>query len=180
MLIHFVGPDRSRRADHWQGGLARRPLASDQSISGEAADLQHCLEDGDLLCARKLHPLSGATYDFSKEAGGIVAGNEKLLSEIVWPHFWALQIVLLVIILNYCVIRELGRVLGERRMLRMFFHEPAAASLEERDEVCSISAIPKSRVIQREIAENASPPMEAACQRAFSSRPKGCRADYRS
>ena len=68
-------------------------------------------------------------YDFAKEAGGIVAGNEKLLSEMVWPHFWALQIILLVIILNYCVIRELGRVLGEKRMIRMFFREPAVASV---------------------------------------------------
>jgi hypothetical protein len=67
-------------------------------------------------------------YDFAKEAGGIVSGNEKLLSEIVWPHFWALQIVLLVVILNYCVIRELGRVLGERHMIRMFFQQPVAAS----------------------------------------------------
>ncbi|WP_228276506.1 hypothetical protein [Dechloromonas sp. H13] len=72
-------------------------------------------------------------YDFAKEAGGIVPGNEKLLSEIVWPHFWALQIILLVIILNYCVIRELGRILGERRMLRMFFQQPAAVSAEERE-----------------------------------------------
>lgn len=70
-------------------------------------------------------------YDFGKEAGGIVAGNEKLLSEIVWPHFWALQIILLVVILDYCVIRELGRVLGERRLIRMFFGQPAAASIEE-------------------------------------------------
>ena len=72
-------------------------------------------------------------YDFAKEAGGIVAGNEKLLSEIVWPHFWALQIILLVIILNYCVIRELGRVLGERRMIRMFFQQPAATSAGEHE-----------------------------------------------
>jgi hypothetical protein len=72
-------------------------------------------------------------YDFGKEAGGIAAGNEKLLSEIVWPHFWALQIVLLVVILNYCVIRELGRVLGERRMIRMFFQQPAAATMAERE-----------------------------------------------
>jgi hypothetical protein len=72
-------------------------------------------------------------YDFAKAAGGIAAGNEKLLAEIVWPHFWALQIVLLVIILNYCVIRELGRVLGERRMIRMFFRDPAAANFAERD-----------------------------------------------
>jgi hypothetical protein len=79
-------------------------------------------------------------YDFAKEAGGIVAGNEKLLSEIVWPHFWALQIILLVIILNYCVIRELGRVLGEKRMVRMFFQQPAAASVEE----CEVSRAPTS------------------------------------
>jgi len=84
-------------------------------------------------------------YDFTKAAGGIAAGNEKLLAEIVWPHFWALQIVLLVIILNYCVIRELGRVLGERRMIRMFFRDPAAANLEERDASrAKVSAAPRS------------------------------------
>jgi len=67
-------------------------------------------------------------YDFGKQAGGIVAGNKKLLAEIVWPHFWALQIVLLVIILDYCVIRELGQELGEGRMLRMFFRDRSAGS----------------------------------------------------
>jgi len=83
-------------------------------------------------------------YDFAKEAGGIVAGNEKLLSEIVWPHFWALQIVLLVVILNYCVIRELGRVLGERRMIQIFFQQPAATSVEEREaKRAPISGTPK-------------------------------------
>jgi len=70
-------------------------------------------------------------YDFAKEAGGIAAGNQKLLSEIVWPHFWALQIILLVVILDYCVIRELGRVLGEKRMLRVFFQQIEVASVEE-------------------------------------------------
>jgi hypothetical protein len=64
-------------------------------------------------------------YDFSKEAGGIVAGNEKLLAEIVWPHFLALQIVLLALIFSYCVIREIGRVVGEDRMFRLFFRQPA-------------------------------------------------------
>ena len=83
-------------------------------------------------------------YDFAKEAGGIVAGNEKLLSEIVWPHFWALQIILLVVILNYCVIRELGRVLGEERVFRMFFRQTTAASVEEREASrAPISATPK-------------------------------------
>ena len=60
-------------------------------------------------------------FDFAREAGGIVAGNDKLLSEIVWPHFVAIQIILMVVVFNYCVIRELGRVLGEESMLRVFF-----------------------------------------------------------
>jgi hypothetical protein len=60
-------------------------------------------------------------YDFSKAAGGIAAGNHKLIAEMIWPHFFALQVVLLLIIFNYCVIRELGRAMGEARMLRLFF-----------------------------------------------------------
>ena len=59
--------------------------------------------------------------DFSRQAGGLVAGNEKMLAEIVWPHFWGIQIVLFVLILNYCAARELVRVIGEDRMLRIFF-----------------------------------------------------------
>lgn len=63
-------------------------------------------------------------FDFSKEAGGIVAGNQALLAQIVWPHFVAIQIVLLVLVFNYCVIRELGLVLGEQNLLRVFFVRP--------------------------------------------------------
>ena len=60
-------------------------------------------------------------YDFAREAGGIVAGNEKLLAEIIWPHFWAIQIVLLVLIVMYCTMHELVRVIGEDKVLRIFF-----------------------------------------------------------
>jgi len=73
-------------------------------------------------------------FDYAKAAGGIAAGNEKLLSEIVWPHFWALQIVLLVLIFNYCVIRELGRALGEERFFRLFLLQPAAGTPARRPE----------------------------------------------
>jgi hypothetical protein len=59
--------------------------------------------------------------DFWRETGSLVAGNEKLLAQIVWPHFWAIQIILLVWILMYCTMRELVRVIGEARMRRMFF-----------------------------------------------------------
>jgi hypothetical protein len=60
-------------------------------------------------------------FEFSREAGGVVAGNDKLLAEIVWPHFWAIQIILFILILTYCTTRELVRVIGRDRMLRIFF-----------------------------------------------------------
>jgi hypothetical protein len=67
--------------------------------------------------------------DYWREAGGLVASNEKLLSEIVWPHFWAIQIFLLVLILMYCTMRELIRVIGEERIRQIFFGPvPSAAA----------------------------------------------------
>ena len=62
-------------------------------------------------------------YDATKEAGSMAAGNHKLLTEMVWPHFWGIQIVILVVILNYCAIRELGRALGEERIFHLFFRD---------------------------------------------------------
>jgi hypothetical protein len=73
-----------------------------------------------LLMSAVIHYLE-RLYDFSRQAGGIVAGNEKLLSEIVWPHFWAIQIVLLVLIFMYCLMHELTRVIGKEKVHRIFF-----------------------------------------------------------
>ena len=73
-----------------------------------------------LLMSALIHYLE-RLYDFWREAGGFVAGNEKLLAEIVWPHFWAIQILLFVLILMYCTTRELVRVIGEDKVRRIFF-----------------------------------------------------------
>ena len=59
--------------------------------------------------------------DFARHAGGIIAGNEKLLADVVWPHYWAIEIILFLLILVYCSARELARVLGREKMLRLFF-----------------------------------------------------------
>jgi hypothetical protein len=59
--------------------------------------------------------------DFWRQAGSLVAGNEKLLTEIVWPHFWAIQIILFVLIVMYCTMHELVRVIGREKVLRIFF-----------------------------------------------------------
>src|SRR5438874_5086336 len=60
-------------------------------------------------------------FDFWRETGGFIAGNQKLLSEIIWPHFWAIQIILFVLIAAYCMVHELVRVIGREKALRIFF-----------------------------------------------------------
>jgi hypothetical protein len=67
--------------------------------------------------------------DFWRETGGFVTGNEKLLKEIVWPHFWAIQLILVMLILMYCTMRELIRVIGGAKMRRMFFGPLTASDL---------------------------------------------------
>ena len=65
--------------------------------------------------------------DFWRQAGGFIAGNEKLLAEIVWPHFWAIQIVLVILIFGYCTMHELVRALGREKVRELFFGPPAKA-----------------------------------------------------
>ena len=73
-----------------------------------------------VLIAMIVHYLE-RLVDFWREAGGFIAGNEKLLAEIVWPHFWAIQMFLAVLILMYCTMREVVRVIGGDKVRRMFF-----------------------------------------------------------
>ena len=55
------------------------------------------------------------------DAGGMAAANEALISEVVWPHFWAIQILLLVTIVGYACAAELSRELGPGTLSRLFF-----------------------------------------------------------
>ena len=73
-----------------------------------------------VLIAMIVHYLE-RLIDFWRAAGSFVAGNEKMLAEIVWPHFWAIQMFLVVVILMYCVMREVIRVIGGDKVRRMFF-----------------------------------------------------------
>src|SRR5256885_7445907 len=73
-----------------------------------------------LLISAVIHSLE-RLLDFWRQTGGFVAGNQKLLSEIIWPHFWAIQIILLVLIVMYCTIHELVRAIGKEKVLRIFF-----------------------------------------------------------
>ena len=73
-----------------------------------------------LLMATLIHYLE-RLIDFWRQTGSFVAGNQKLLAEIVWPHFWAIQIILFVLIAAYCMVHELVRVIGKEKAMRIFF-----------------------------------------------------------
>jgi hypothetical protein len=73
-----------------------------------------------LLISAVLHYLE-RLIDFWRETGSLVAGNQKLLAEIIWPHFWAIQIVFFILIAMYCTVHELVRVIGKEKALRIFF-----------------------------------------------------------
>jgi hypothetical protein len=73
-----------------------------------------------LLVATLIHYLE-RLIDFWRQTGGFVAGNKELLAKIVWPHFWAIHIILFVLIVMYCTMHELVRVIGKEKVLRIFF-----------------------------------------------------------
>ena len=72
------------------------------------------------LVATLIHYLE-RLVDFWRQTGGFVAGNQKLLAEIIWPHFWAIQIILFLLIAMYCTMHELVREIGKEKVLRIFF-----------------------------------------------------------
>jgi hypothetical protein len=72
------------------------------------------------LVAMLVHYLE-RLVEFWREAGSLVAANEKLLAAMVWSHFWAIQILLMVLILMYCTMRELIRIIGAANIRHMFF-----------------------------------------------------------
>ncbi len=80
------------------------------------------------LAAMLIHYLE-RLFDFWKEAAGFVAANEELLAAMMWSHFWAIQILLLVLIVSYCTLHELSRVLGPGRMRALFFGPAPAAAV---------------------------------------------------
>ena len=59
-------------------------------------------------CVEELIPLVS-------KYGSLPSASQHLIHEVVWPHFWSLQIVLLVALLLFCsaveLIREIGAVM---------------------------------------------------------------------
>jgi hypothetical protein len=78
------------------------------------------------LVATVLHYLENLV-DFWKETGSFLAANHMLLARIVWAHYWALELLLVALILNYCTFTELARVLGAEKLRDIFFRRPPHA-----------------------------------------------------
>jgi hypothetical protein len=53
--------------------------------------------------------------------GDFVAANHRLWQEMVWPHFWVIQLWLLVLLFVYCLGSEWVHVVGPREARKMFF-----------------------------------------------------------
>ncbi|PLP99532.1 hypothetical protein [Cupriavidus pauculus] len=73
-------------------------------------------------------------YDYWKDASGLAEANQQLLAHINWPQFWAIQILLVTLIINYCVIAELGRAIGREKLKAIFFG-PLPRSVTEKHSV---------------------------------------------
>jgi hypothetical protein len=58
---------------------------------------------------------------FYRQQGGIMSANRHLVDEVVWPHFWAVQLWLMVLLLIYCAAHEVVRALGRDRVRELFF-----------------------------------------------------------
>jgi hypothetical protein len=61
---------------------------------------------------------------FARKHDSLLEANRHLLAEVIWPHFWAVQIWLALLLLIYCALRELARSLGGARVRHMFFGVP--------------------------------------------------------
>ncbi|WP_322029371.1 hypothetical protein [Paraburkholderia sp. J76] len=72
------------------------------------------------LVATLIHFLE-RLYDYWKGVHSVAAANQQLLAEVDWAHFAGIEILLVVLIINYCVLAELSRVIGRRRLLAFFF-----------------------------------------------------------
>lgn len=61
---------------------------------------------------------------FWRQSASFGEANRKLYDEIVWPHFWGVQLWLLILLLVFCSVRELARTVGRAHLVSMFFSSP--------------------------------------------------------
>jgi len=55
--------------------------------------------------------------------------HSHLMEEIVWPHFWLIQMWLAVLFFVYCAMRELVRAIGREKVIQMFIGSPTIGKI---------------------------------------------------
>ena len=76
-----------------------------------------------MLVATLLHYLE-RLIEFWRQSGSFVAANRELSEKIIWPHFWAVEIVIGILVVAYCTVTELSRAIGHDNLRDIFFHRP--------------------------------------------------------
>ncbi len=72
------------------------------------------------VVATVLHYLENLVH-FWREADSFMAANRLMLAHMIWAHFLAIELIIVVLILDYCVITEFARTLGPKKLRQMFF-----------------------------------------------------------
>lgn len=56
-----------------------------------------------------------------REYKSLTVANSHLVDKIIWPHFWVVHLWLLVCFFMHCTVRELGRIIGYKKIRSMLF-----------------------------------------------------------
>ena len=59
-------------------------------------------------------------WEAYREFESLKAANSHMIDALIWPHFWLVQILMLVLFLQYCTLRELARAKGGKWMRALF------------------------------------------------------------
>ena len=59
-------------------------------------------------------------FPMIRQGDSLAQANRRLVEEVIWPHFWLVQMWLLVLFLVYCALRELVRAIGREKVVAMF------------------------------------------------------------
>lgn len=63
-------------------------------------------------------------FHFWRQTRDVAEAHRRMIDELVWPHFWCVQLWSVILLLVYCAFRELVRALGRERVINMFFKQP--------------------------------------------------------
>ncbi len=57
------------------------------------------------------------------QSGDIASAIQHFVTETAWPRFWLVQFWIFALLFNYCLIREVSKVLGPGKLFALFFRD---------------------------------------------------------